>query len=83
LGGNCNPYVQNSKCALIQCAYNGKNNIKKKGENLLKFYFCKFLILTIRRRKRKRKGKRKRPSGKTCTLMVCSTLSFCNEEKIE
>jgi hypothetical protein len=82
LGGNCNSNVQNSKCALIQCAYNGKNNIKKMTENLLKLYFCKFLVLTIRGRKRKERGE-KRPSGKTCTLMLCSTLYFCNEEKME
>jgi hypothetical protein len=73
LGGNCNPYVQNSKCALIQCAYNGKNNIKKMAENLLKLYFCKFLVFAIRR-KRKEREEKKRPSGKTCTLMLCSTL---------
>jgi hypothetical protein len=59
LGRNCNPYAQNSKCALIQCADNGKNNIKKMAEFFLKLYFCKFLVLTIRRSKRKERGEKK------------------------
>jgi len=51
--------VQNSKCALIQSAYNGKNNIKKMAENLLKLYFCKFLVLLYKKKEKKRKEGKK------------------------
>jgi hypothetical protein len=36
-----------------------KTTLKKMAEFFLKLYFCKFLVLTIRRSKRKERGEKK------------------------
>lgn len=37
----------------------GKTTLKKMAEFVLKLYFCKFLVLTIRKKEKKRKGGKK------------------------